>query len=70
MASPLDTYDDKEGYPGNIHSRYKQIVGERLAVAGMYVAYGKQDQAYKPYGPFPVVVKLEADLNKITVTYD
>ena len=36
----------------------------------MYVAYGKQDQAYKPYGPFPVSVNLDADLRKITVTYD
>ena len=70
MASPLDTYDDKEGYPGNIHTRYKQIVGERLAIAGMFVAYGKQDQAYKPYGPFPVGVNMDADLQKITITYD
>ena len=70
MASPLDTYDDKEGYPGNIHTRYKQIVGERLAIAGMFVAYGKQDQAYKPYGPFPVVVNMDADLQKVTITYD
>ena len=70
MASPLDTYDNKEGYPGNIHTRYKQIVGERLAIAGMYVAYGKHDQAYKPYGPFPVSVDLDADLRKISITYD
>ena len=70
MASPLDTFDAKEGYPGNIHTRYKQVVGERLAVAGMYVAYGKEDQAYKPYGPFPVDVSLDPDLQRITVTYD
>ena len=40
MSTCLDTYDSKEGYPGGIHSRYKQIVAERLAIAGMNVAYG------------------------------
>ena len=70
MASPLDTFDAKEGYPRNKHTRYRQVVGERLAVAGMYVAYGKEDQAYKPYGPFPIHVSLDLDLQRITVTYD
>ena len=70
MASPLDAFDAKEGYPRNKHTRYRQVVGERLAVAGMYVAYGKEDQAYKPYGPFPIHVSLDLDLQSITVTYD
>jgi len=52
MSSPLDTYDSKEGYPGGIHPRYKQIVAERLAVAGMNVAYQYQ-APYAPYGPVP-----------------
>jgi len=36
MAVAVDTYDEEN----NIHPRYKQIVGERLAVAGLSVAYG------------------------------
>ena len=38
MAVSLDTYDDKEDYPGNLHTRYKQIVAERLAVAVLSIA--------------------------------
>merc|ERR1711953_521229 len=70
MASPLDTYDDKEGYPGGIHPRYKQIVGERLAVAGIYVAYGMQEEPYRPYGPLPVSVDLDRVNMLIRVTYE
>ena len=72
MASPLDTYDDMEGYPGGIHPRYKQIVGERLAVSGMYVAYGKNQETepYRPYGPMPSQVDVDPVRQIITVTYD
>jgi len=70
MASPLDTYDDKEGYPGGIHPRYKQIVGERLAVAGIYVAYGMQEEPYRPYGPLPISVDLDRVNMLIKVTYE
>ena len=68
MASPLDTYDSKEGYPGNIHTRYKQIVGERLALAGLHVAYG--ESAFRPYGPLPAEVTLQEEKQQITVRYD
>jgi len=68
MASPLDTYDDKEGYPGGIHPRYKPIVGERLAVAGLYVAYGVQEEPYRPYGPLPASVTFDSN-NLITVKF-
>ena len=70
MASPLDTYDNKEGYPGGIHPRYKQIVGERLAIAGIYVAYGMQEEPYRPYGPLPVSVDLNRVDMLIRVTYE
>ena len=69
MASPLDTYDDKQGFPGGVHSRYKQIVGERLAVAGMFVAYGIQNQGYRPFGPLPDSVQLDVDNQIATVHY-
>merc|ERR1711899_50151 len=71
MASPLDTYDDKDGYPGGIHPRYKQIVGERLAIAGMDVAYGTP-LIPLPYGPIPSSVKVTANSANqvIIVTYD
>ena len=57
-------------------------MGERLAVAGMYVAYGQQQvsqanlgiweygyfqEPYRPYGPLPTTVDLAEDT--ITVTY-
>merc|ERR1711936_494800 len=70
MASPLDTYDDKGGYPGGIHPRYKQIVGERLAIAGMDVAYGTP-LIPLPYGPIPTEVYLNPIDNRyIRVMYD
>ena len=70
MASPLDTFDDREGYPGGIHPGYKQIVGERLAVAGMFVAYGNDMDTgpYRPYGPVPTLVEIDSS-NVIKVTY-
>ena len=68
MASPLDTYDDKGGYPGGIHPRYKQIVGERLAIAGMDVAYG-MSLSPSPYGPLPSDVALDYGNQLITVLY-
>ena len=72
MASPLDTYDDKGGYPGGIHPRYKQIVGERLAIAGMDVAYGMSlspPPMGSPYGPLPSDVALDSGNQLITVLY-
>ena len=65
MSSPLDTYDEKEDYPGNLHPRYKQIAAERLAIAGLNIAYGLD---FPTNGPFPV--KVEADGYKIMITYD
>ena len=38
MAVSLDTYDEENG----IHPRYKQIIGERLGISGMRVAYGNE----------------------------
>jgi len=45
MAVSVDTYDEENG----IHPRYKQVVGERLATAGMNVAYG--DESFPSQGP-------------------
>ncbi len=70
MSSPLDTYDPKDGYPGGIHPRYKQIVAERLANAGLNVAYGLTD--YPTYGPYPVALtQVAADSFKtIKIEFD
>ena len=57
MAVSLDTYDDKEDYPGNLLPRYKQIVAERLTVAGLSIAYELN---------YPIEIEGE----KLTVTYD
>ena len=51
MSVALDTYDEADGYPGGIHPRYKQVVAQRLAVAGLHVAY--QMEEYPTGGPFP-----------------
>lgn len=69
MASPLDTYDPKEGYPGGIHPRYKQIVAERLAVAGMNVAY-HYSTPYAPFGPIPFTTEFEREVMEMVITYD
>jgi sialate O-acetylesterase len=68
MASPLDTYDNKEGYPGGLHPRNKQIVGQRLAMAGLNVAYG--EESYRPYGPVPTTVELDVSAKMALVHYD
>ena len=69
MASPLDTYDSKEGYPGNVHTRYKQIVAERLAIAGMNVAYD-YEAPYAPYGPIPFLTDFQMEDMRMVITYD
>ena len=69
MSTSLDTYDSKDGYPGGIHSRYKQIIAERLAVAGMNVAYGFSS-AYSPYGPFPLSFSFDKELFNLRISYD
>ena len=45
MAVAIDTYDPENG----VHPRYKQIVGQRLAIAGMNVVYC--DKNYPTNGP-------------------
>merc|ERR1712123_177173 len=69
MATPLDTYDSKEGYPGGIHPRYKQIVAERLAVAGMNVAY-QYPTPYAPFGPVPFTTEFDKASMEMVITYD
>ena len=49
MAVAMDTYDEE----GGIHPRNKQIVGERLSIAGGNIAYGLTDNPTN--GPFPTV---------------
>jgi len=82
MASPLDTYDalpanaSIDAYPGGIHPRYKQIVGERLAYAGLNVAYGLEE--YPASGPYPQTLHLsknltfgaDKDLKTVSLTFD
>ena len=45
MAVSVDTYDEEKG----IHPRYKQIIGERLGISGMRVAYG--NEYFPVFGP-------------------
>ena len=54
MATAVDTYDEETA----IHPRYKKIVGERLAYAGLNVAYGlKEFPANGPLAPTIFVSK-------------
>jgi len=71
MSSPLDTFDPKEGYPGGIHPRYKQIAAERLAIAGLNVAYGLPE--FPSNGPFPaeVILAISKEMQAVvTVIFD
>ena len=68
MSSPLDTFDPKDGYPGNIHPRYKQIAALRLAYAGLNVAY--DDKSYPAGGPFPEVISRDGAFVMITFDAD
>ena len=45
MAVAVDTYDEENG----IHPRYKQVIGERLGITGMNVAYGNEN--FPSFGP-------------------
>ena len=47
MGVAIDTYDKESG----IHPRNKQLTSQRLAMAGLNIAYGKTD--YPTNGPFP-----------------
>jgi len=61
MAVAVDTYDKDN----HIHPRFKQIVGERLALAGLSVGYGMD---FPSQGP--IVTNLEVEQGDVTLTYD
>ncbi len=63
MSTAIDTNDPE----GGIHPRYKQIVGERLAIAGGNVAYGVSDMPTN--GPFPTDIARQSD-DSIIITMD
>ena len=65
MAVAMDTYDQGI-FPGGLHPRYKQIVGERLAISGGNVAYNLNTPTN---GPFPNSVSLKDD-HLVEVIYD
>jgi len=67
MSTALDTFDPKEGYPGNIHPRNKQLAAERLAIAGLNVAYWMTEFPTK--GPFPIM-PIVANSGGIEIEYD
>ena len=62
MAVAVDTYDVESG----IHPRYKQIVSDRLAAAGLRTAYGLP--AFPEQGP--TVVSATSTADALHVTYD
>ena len=54
MGVSLDTFDEENG----VHPRNKQLVSERLAIAGLNIAYG--NTTYPTNGPFPSSVNFAA----------
>ena len=60
MAVAVDTYDEESG----IHPRYKQIVSDRLAAAGLRIAYGLS--SYPEQGPTVVAAKATTDALQLT----
>merc|ERR1719228_1316031 len=63
MAVAVDTYDK----PNGVHPRYKQIVGERLAIAGLSVGYGID--SFPSQGPVATDVQVLAT-GDYQLTYD
>jgi len=63
MAVAVDTYDREFG----IHPRYKQVIGERLATAGMAVAYGLD--SFPSQGPIVTALDILGD-GELQLTYD
>jgi len=70
MAVSIDT-NDQDPHPSytvvGLHPRYKQVVAERLAVAGLRVAYG--DLTCPTGGPMPLNVTRQNN-GQVTVQYD
>ena len=66
MAVSLDTYDEESG----IHPRNKQLVSQRLANAGLNVAYGKTD--FPNNGPYPVSIEFTSAglFNLVEITFN
>ena len=56
MAVAMDT-PDFDGPHGSIHPRYKRQVADRLALAGLAVAYGDESEGLWQ-GPFPTGFRL------------
>merc|ERR1712080_551832 len=63
MAVAVDIYDREFG----IHPRYKQVIGERLATAGMAVAYGLD--SFPSQGPIVTALDILGD-GELQLTYD
>ena len=60
MAVALDTYDEEIAHgQGGLHPMNKQKPAERLAIAGMNVAYGFKH--YEIAGPFPSTIVLSGE---------
>ena len=66
MAVSFDTYDAES----EIHPRNKVIPSQRLATAGLNVAYGLKE--YPTNGPFPDFIDINQVQNgkQIDITYD
>ena len=60
MALAIDTY-----YNGTEHPRNKQLTSNRLAVAGLSIAYQKSE--YPSAGPFPISIDFSKNNDKISV---
>ncbi|XP_006811394.1 sialate O-acetylesterase-like [Saccoglossus kowalevskii] len=67
MAVAMDLGDPKSPW-GIVHSRYKQDVGYRLALAGKAIAYNEKYVNYS--GPFPNGITIRSLDDVAIVTYD
>ena len=70
MAVALDTFD-ADAPTGTVHPRYKQIVAERLSLAGLNIAYGRRE--YPTNGPFVQSINLTPLMQNdglVTITYN
>ena len=66
MAVAIDTYDEQNG----IHPRNKQLPSQRLATAGLNIAYGREE--FPTNGPYPVTIDHGSVSGgiQVDITYD
>ena len=68
MAVAIDLGDPQSPY-GSVHPRYKEDVGERLALSAAAVAYGNENVYFTGPLPLKAYVKIDGTIIKARIAY-